>query len=38
MTTDTLENDIAALAMMGDNSQPVSGYSAPAAMGMPSTL
>lgn len=34
---DTLESDIAALAMIGERSDPVSGYSAPAAMGMPIT-
>ena len=38
VTTDTLENDMAAAATMGLNSQPVHGYSTPAATGMPSTL
>lgn len=37
-TTLTLLNAIAALAMMGESSQPVSGNSTPAAMGMPTTL
>jgi hypothetical protein len=37
-TTLTLESDIAALASTGDSSHPVSGYSTPAATGMPTTL
>ncbi|CAN5333749.1 hypothetical protein BH23GEM2_BH23GEM2_06230 [soil metagenome] len=38
VTTDTLDNDMAALAMIGESSQPVSGYRTPAAMGIPITL
>jgi hypothetical protein len=30
--------DIAALAMIGESSQPVSGYKAPAAIGIPMML
>ncbi len=37
-TTDTLENDMAALAMTGESSSPKKGYSTPAAMGIPITL
>jgi hypothetical protein len=36
--TDTLDSDIAALAITGDSSQPVTGYSSPAAIGIPITL
>ncbi len=36
--TETLDSDIAALASTGDSVQPVSGYSKPAAMGIPITL
>ena len=36
--TETLDSDIAALASTGDSSQPVNGYSAPAAIGMHTTL
>ena len=38
LSTDTLDNDIAALAMTGERSQPVIGYNAPAASGIPITL
>jgi hypothetical protein len=37
-STDTLDRLMAALARTGDRSQPVSGYSAPAAIGMPIAL
>src|SRR6266699_1507609 len=36
-TTDRLDHAIAALAITGDKSTPVNGYSAPAAIGMPTT-
>jgi hypothetical protein len=36
--TDTLDSDIAALAITGESSQPVTGYSSPAAIGIPITL
>ena len=38
VTTDTLEKDIAALAIIGDKSHPVNGYSNPAAIGIPMML
>lgn len=37
-STETLESDIAALARTGESVHPVSGYSSPAAMGIPTTL
>lgn len=38
LITDTELKLIAAAAMMGESSNPKSGYKTPAAMGMPSTL
>ena len=38
VTTETLDSDIAALAITGDNSQPNTGYSTPAAIGIPIML
>jgi len=37
-TTETLERLIAALAMIGESSQPVNGYRSPAAIEIPNTL